>query len=87
VSTTVVDEAPAPVVHAARPRVVRQPAAQTGASQPAQGVGAAGGGGDTNVSVENGSNNTDTDSGGAHVGNSADVSANSSSHTAEDEDP
>ncbi len=88
VATTVVDEAPAPAVDASRTRVARQPAAQTGTSQPAQGAGAAtGGGGDTNVTVENGSNDTDTNSGGAHVGNNADVSANSSTHTAEDDGP
>ena len=86
VSTTVVDEAPAPAVQAAKPRVARQPAAQTGASQPAQGVGAATGG-DTNVTVDNGSSNTETESGGAHVGNSANVSANSASNTAEEDGP
>ena len=87
VSTTVVDEAPAPAVQATKPRIARQPAAQTGASQPAQGVGAATGGGDTNVTVDNGSSDTETESGGAHVGNSANVSANSASNTAEDDGP
>lgn len=88
VSTTVVDEAPAPAVAANRPRTVRQPAAQTGTSQPAaQDVGTATGG-DTNVTVDNGSSDTETESGGAHVGNRADVSANSSTTGAdEDGDP